>query len=307
MRRLGLLLAAALVLASALLGPPAHAGLGEVPPTSGVVADTVQRTAPERTCNLYGSANGFGMVCTDPSGGSGSRSLVSLLGGKPLPECWDEPAPAGYRGVPRDDPGRYWLRTCLRGLDRNTLVRTGKLSLDFTIDYLPPDAEVLLTPGQEQVIRYFFGSGQIPFPVLSTSPTEAPRVREPITFGLREARTPSITTQGVTMYAVVVQLRVDPGDGSPVITCRGPGELLTAEELTDPARADVDTVCRHSYERSSASAGTGRFERDRYPARVTASWEIRYSSPTGEKVLGTYEKTSVNQIRVTEVQTLVVS
>lgn len=313
---LALLVLTVLTLSLSLQVGPAAAGLRETPPpveeSSGpvtpVVADTTENYATQQTCQMYGSSNGYGMVCTDPGGGSGSRSLVSYLEGQPLPECWDKPAPDGYRGIPRDEPGSYWLRTCLSGLDRTTLLRTGKLELDFTIVYLPPDRQVILTPGQETVIRYFFGSGQIPFPVLGTAPSVTPRAQEPITFGLYEpTSTPPLTTQGVTMYAKVVQLHVDPGDGSPLITCRGPGELLTREELADPARADADTVCKHAYERSSADAGTAGPARDRYPARVTAFWQIRYLTPAGERVLGTYEKTSVNQIRVTEVQTLVVS
>lgn len=312
---LSLLALTALTL-SLQVGPAAAGGLkapqasvaSDATAPAQVVADTGQNQVTEQTCQMYGSSNGYGMVCTDPAGGGGSRSLVSYLEGRPLPECWDEPAPEGYRGAPRDDPGSYWLRTCLRGLDRTTLLRTGKLELGFTIVHLPPGQQVILTPGQETVIRYFFGSGQIPFPVLATSPSVTPRAQEPVTFGLyAPTSTPPLTTQGVTMYAKVVQLQVDPGDGSPLITCRGPGELLTRQQLADPGRADADTVCKHSYERSSADAGTAGPARDRYPARVTAFWQIRYRTAGGERVLGTYEKSSVNQVRVTEVQTLVIS
>ncbi len=149
---------------------------------------------------MYGSSNGYGMVCTDPGGGSGSRSLVSYLEGEPLPECWDKPAPDGYVGIPRDEPGSYWLRTYLSGLNRTTLLRTGKLELAFTIVYLPPGGQVILTPGQDTVIRYFFGSEQ-------TDPLPGARNRRvghppgPGADLYEPTSTPPLTTKGVTMYA----------------------------------------------------------------------------------------------------------
>jgi len=289
---------------------PAGAVPKEAPPGSRIPVNTSEEKASAGTCSMYGSQNGFGMVCSDPNGGRGSRTLVSFLEGKTLAECWDEPPPENFQGEPRDEPGEYWLRTCLAGLDRKTLRRLGALELDFEIVFLPPDEQVILTPGEKVVVRYFFGSGQIPFPVVGVSPTPYPRVGEPLTFGLLgPTRTPELTTAGVTMYAEAVQLRVEPADGSPgIIVCRGPGELLAAEQIDDPARREADTVCLHTFERTSAGAGHIGMHRDRYRVKVNASWQIRYRVGDGpEQVLGTYEKSSVNQIRVTEVQTLVVS
>lgn len=300
-------------LALVLSAAPAGAVPSEVPPDSRIPVNTDEAQASAGTCRMYGSQNGYGMVCSDPSGGAGSRSLVSYLEGRELPQCWEEQPPENFQGEPRDEPGQYWLRTCLTGLDRKTLRRLGALELDFEIVFLPPGEEVLIEEGsgEDIVIRYFFGNGQIPFPVVGVSPTPYPRVGEPVTFGLLgDTRTPELTTAGVTMYAEAVQLRVETADGSGdgIVTCRGPGELLTAEEIDDPARRDADTVCLHTFERTSAGAGHIGMHRDRYRVKVNASWQIRYRVGDGpEQVLGTYEKSSINQIRVTEVQTLVVS
>lgn len=299
---------ALLITWSASAGASSVSGGDPAPAATPPAVDPVQRVASARTCTMYGSANGFGMVCSDGSGGTGLGSLLALLGGRPLPGCWDDPAPDGFSPPqPQSGPGGWWLQTCLHGLDPVTLTRTGPLSLDFAFAYLPPGGQVQLTAGQRSVIDYFYGQGQIPFPVLATSPTSSPRVNEPVSFRVLDTSTPHVNTGGVEMYAQVVGLQIDPGDGTDPIYCTGPGRDLTADQLADNTLVAAPDVCAHTYQRSSYRAGQVGDIADRYPVTATAYWQIRYLDDTGEHVLGTYTKQALNALRVTEIQTLIVT
>ena len=90
------------------------------------------------------------------------------------------------------------------------------------------------------------------------------------------------------------------------VDCSGGGLARTAQELDEGDPRDT-RVCRHAYDRSSDEAGAGT-RGDRFPARVTAYWQVFVDDCNGPVPFrDAYEKTSTNLVRVTEVQTLVVS
>ena len=69
----------------------------------------------------------------------------------------------------------------------------------------------------------------------------------------------------------------------------------------------VPGVCRSRYERSSDEAGGGQSP-DRYPVRVGAFWQEHFDRGDGPQPLQRpHEKPTTQQVRVTDVQTLVVS
>lgn len=262
-------------------------------------------------CRAYGSASGFGIACAGP-GGSGT-SLRDYLG-HDLPECWDEDPPATFV-PPRTIPGaRWWLHVCLSGLDLHTLdVRPGGLSLAYGYVPLVPGVEHHLTVEERYVVDRLLVQGQvpIPFPRVRVSPSSSPRVGEVVAFSLDGATTAGpLTRGGISMTARVVSLMVEPlGEGGPRTTCTGAGRPIDTAEVQraggDPAALGAD-VCAWRYDRSSYRAGVGDAP-DRYPVRVTASWAITYTRGADSGVLGPFDTSAVNQVRVAEVQTLVVS
>lgn len=327
--------AGALVCLLPLLAAPAVAGGygkpgGAGPPksTSAPQRDKATSTTSGQSCSLYGSSAGFGMVCSGAAGGKTLAQLFSEAGIDTSDEfCWDDPdLPDGFEPEKqRSGPGRWWLHTCL-SFERKIVSRT-TTNLTYEYHFHEPGTEKELSDAQEAVIELVTGRGQIPFLQVQTSPISSPRVKQPIAFSMLcdsrvvcNASAGTVVTRrlkvgGVDMWAELVHLRVLPeGAARPekVVDCARAGKPQTAEQLDEGDRDDP-TVCRYEYERSSNSAGGGT-SGDRYPARVTAYWRIFVDEGNGPRPLrngdedaSTYEKSTTNQIRVTEVQTLVVS
>lgn len=322
-----------IVLTVGLAAPPASAGETDTgPPTApasqpGPVTETVSPT-PARTCTMYGSASGYGMVCSDARGGA---TLAQLLEGYGVPTsgtfCWDDPdLPDGFEPPsPTSGPGRWWLHTCLSF--EADIVERSRARLTYEYLFLAPGDEDELTDQQQQGVELVTGRGQIPFLQVQTSPVSSPRVEQDVAFHMlcaagltctdlgdrQRITTPPLVVgvgaNSVTMYAELVHLKVVPeGAARPerAVDCVGAGLPRTAQQLDDQA-GDLPGVCRYRYERSSKDAGGGT-SGDRYPARVTAFWQIFYDAGDGpQRLRMPYEKTTTNQIRVTEVQTLIVS
>ena len=310
----------ALAAGAVLLAPvPSAQALDVRAPAAGSGAPA---TASQGSCSLYGSPRGFGMVCSPATGSGGS--LRDLLDGKPLTGCWNERTPDGFTAKDPEDGGRWFQRICLEGVDLQTLQRTGgpvKLVYNYEI-VEAGEPVVTLTAGEEDVVQSFVGRRQIAFPALSISPASFPRVGQISSFYLNSNALPDRTRtldlirgQGagqVTMYAKVIGLTVDPGDGGKLATCEGPGQPRSANQMLEQPVEKV--VCAHTYERSSADPDAAiNGDRDRYRATATATWEIRYfggpddGNDDNDRILTTIEKAAVNLIRVTEIQTLVVS
>lgn len=327
--------AMATALFAGLLAGPAQASHGgsfeptpnQAPPSTSAAQYGTAEPTPTRTCRMYGSASGYGMLCSDGPGGAGLTLAALLLTAgldfSTMDEfCWDDPnLPDRFQpDTPQSGPGEWWLHTCL-SFDGNVVSRTtARLAYEF--DFHAPDTERELTADEERVLDSITGRGQIPFLQVQTSPISSPRVGQDVAFSMLcdpkvrcsggQIATPPLTVGGVTMHAELVHLRVLPeGAARPEkeINCVGAGRWFATAEALDQHPDGDPTVCRYRYERSSKDAGGGA-SGDRYPAVVTAFWQIYYDQGDGiKRKLGAlpYEKTTTNQIRVTEVQTLVVS
>ena len=323
-----------LLLAVSMAAPAAAGGDGnfESPPRSEPATQTapVRGTAkpasqPATTCRIYGSSSGFGMLCSGASVGKTLAQLLDEAGIDVTDEyCWDDrDLPDGFEppdSKRADGPGRWYLHTCL-SFEGDVVRDNARLSYEF--DFHAPGEEDELKGREKEIIELVTGRGQIPYLQLQATPISSPRVDQDIAFSMlcddkvicsntsagREVRTPAIDVGGVTMFAELVHLKVLPeGAARPddKVSCVGAGLPRTAEQL-DATDDDDPRVCRWRYDRSSNDAGGGD-RGDRYPAKVTAYWQIYYDEGNGPRTLGKpYEKTTVNQIRVTEVQTLVVS
>ncbi len=322
------MLAATLTLATGLTvftsARPASAGDGALagtsPPSTTGAAQFVTASpgsSPTSTCQLYGSASGFGLLCSSSAAGQTLAELLHAAGiATDRKFCWDDPnLPDGFAPDPTAAPGAWWLHTCLV-FEGAVLRENAKLTYEFV--HLAPGTEHLLTGGQKAAVDSVTGRGQIPFLQVQSSPISSPRVHQDVAFSLLcddrvicdattgRFVTPTLAVSGVRMHAELIHLRVLPeGADQPGSTdCTGAGLPSTAVELDstgpDPA------VCRWRYDRSSLGAGGG-VSGDRYPATVTAYWQIFFDTGKGDTALGLpYEKTTVTSVRVTEVQTLVV-
>lgn len=322
------MLAAGPVAAAPFDDPPRKPPKSASGPQRGTAAPAA---APTQSCSIYGSSSGFGLLCSGAGVGKTLAQLFRDADINPDKEfCWDGSSAVGGQGdpglpdgfepdKPESGPGQWWLHTCLT-FDGAVLKSNARLTYEF--HFHKPGEERELTDKERPVITKVTGRGQIPFLQVQTSPVSSPRVEQDVAFSLLcdtrkvvcdsssgSIATPKLQVGGVVMFAELAHLRVLPEGPSAqekVVDCVGAGIPQTAEQLDAGSVEDV-RVCRHRYERSSNDAGGGS-SNDRYPARVTAYWQIYVEDKDGLRPFGdTYEKTTVQQIRVTEVQTLVVS
>jgi hypothetical protein len=302
-------MAAALAAATGL-APAASAGQG---------MNTLQATSPEvtgpvtktvKTCRLYANETAFGMRCgTVTVDGS---TIREILNGDPLPTCWHEPLPVGLsdeygelegQKEAHGDSGAYWLKTCLKGIDPETLRVHGKVTFTEEVVWVPDGAEVVgLTDNQRTLVAIEAREARIPLPTVATTPTVRPRVMRDVAFSVVndvQAGPVSYSNGGTTveMRARLVHLRIVPAQGASAVSCPGAGvEVTTGDTPTTRPEA-----CWWRYARSSA-AQPGRT----YEVRAIASWTVEYSAGGAWTPLAMIEKQQVTLQPVTEVQTMVV-
>jgi len=84
--------------------------------------------------------------------------------------------------------------------------------------------------------------------------------------------TPTGGTVWATTTATPARLRLDPGDGSPVVECAGPGEPWT-EGFGDEATSE----CSHVFQHSSLMAPDGAAFR----GSLSIEWDVSWTSSTG--------------------------
>ena len=339
--RAGVVLLTAVALLTGGLTVPASAGpggaFGSAPSSPPPVTRETQRktvtpkaggsssTRPADTCNVYASSSGFGVICSS-SGKGLTLAAQAAAAGIDLRQafCWDDPdLPDGFdplgQGPPPAGPGRWFLHTCL---EFDGAVVTNNARVTYEYRFVRAGDERDLTGAERAFVTRVLGRGQIPYLQAQTSPISSPRVDQDVAFSMLCAakveceeradglhiETPRLDVGGVVMHAALVHLRVDPtGTGSAdAVDCAFAGLPVDAAEL-DAADPDDLRICRYAYERSSNAAGAGAGG-DRYPAKVTAYWQVFVDDGTGPRPFAAaYEKSSTQLIRVTEIQTLVVS
>ncbi|MBC7372712.1 MAG: hypothetical protein H7323_01810 [Frankiales bacterium] len=282
-------------------------------------------TAPADTCSVYASSSGFGMLCSTSGAGQTLATQASLAGidlGKAF--CWDDPdLPDGFdpsgQGAQPPGPGRWWLYTCL-SFDGAIVKDNARVSYEYR--YRRDGEERRLSAPEQAFVTRVLGRGQIPYLQVQASPISSPRVGQDVAFSMLcspkvvcserpdgfHIETPRIDVGGVVMHAELVHLRVLPaGEGQPdTVDCAFAGLAVEADEL-DAAKTNDPRICRYTYDRSSNGAGAGT-RGDRYAANVSAYWRVFVDDGTGPRPFASaYKKSSTHLIRVTEVQTLVVS
>jgi hypothetical protein len=265
-----------------------------------------------KTCRLYASDLGFGMLCNRITGGG--LSIRQILGGEPLPGCWQEELPADLQSeyaalqaerIRSGSQGAFWLQTCLHGIDPKTLRVTGEVTFTEEVVWINDgDPVVRLTPGQARLVTIERHEATIPLPTVVTSPTVRPRVDQDVAFRVVNDNQvgPLLFNQPgvgpVQMRARLIHLQVTPQPGAAAVNCPGTGVQVTATDTP----ASRPQACWTKYTRSSA-AQPGQT----YAVQAVTSWTVEYSTGGGPwQALATVEKRQTSLQPVTEVQTVVV-
>lgn len=311
-RRIGAVLAAAgLVLATAV---PAQAGLND-PPTrpgedtvpwddNGSVRIKTHQTGGGSACTFIASPNSIGGICVRASAFDGP-TIEEVLGGDPLPECWDEKLTdeelADINLAHGEGTSWYWHR-CLRGIDPETL-EIDPEGLYFQIGIWPiaddsPDL-VSLTPNQQAFVDRFVDRGNVPRPLLVASPSPVPWVNDDVAFfnfGDDEVSL-NLAQPGVAMRGKITEIKVFPeGPDGPVVTCPGSGIQVDADDTPQT----VPDACWHAYEQSSL----GR-EGDHFEANIYAKWQVDIRINGQWEPFHEFTKGAPSMVQVNEVQAVV--
>jgi hypothetical protein len=322
----------------------ASAGLGWTPPPGPHPPKSPTPSPPSSSgqgssrdvdnCHLYGGPEGFGLSCGTRSGAKGD-SVAEILGGDPVPACWDEAASAqdvANLGVTDTTDFDYYWRWCLTGVNPKTKTVTGKgIGFTRTFTWLPKGTKdcaplgkrypiaaacrIGLTQRQRELVDMQARDTMIPSPAVVAKPA-AVRVRVSVAFvdddavtdkaiswDGHEATVGPIAAGAVQMRALLLGYRIDPtGTGQDAFDCPGFGRVVPPDGAT-PATAPAACWYRTGYAHSSARQ-TG----EAYPVTVTATWVIQYDAGGGWQPLGDpFDKTQQTPLRVSEIQTLVIN
>jgi hypothetical protein len=239
-------------------------------------------------------------------------SIKEILDGDPVPTCWHEPMTQAEKDALslQDEPGPdgytwYWKR-CLTGVGKDGKVQPGGIGFTESWDPVPndpvkfKDAFLELTVNQAKLIQVESRDGQIPYPVAGTSPSAVPRVNQHIAFFDGTDHEVTVSVGAVLMRARVESLTVHPeGEGGPVLECQGPGVKVEAGD-TPASKPDA---CWYQYKKSSAGEPEQMFA-----VPIEAHWGVDIRRANGSWVhFNDFTKKSVTQLRVTEIQALVVN
>ena len=209
-----------------------------------------------------------------------SQTKSDTAGGYATQAQFDSGAP------PTDGLGGWVTRTCSNGT--------------MSMAWVP--AESLAEP-VEDLARSATNRLPLPLPAPKFNPSRpssagpSTLVAIPTWFWMDSWRPVSQRTQAGGVWAEVVAAPVeatwDPGDGSPVVRCAGPG--------TAWAPSAKDSPCEHTYVRSSAGQ-----PRNAYTARVIVTWRVTWTGSGGRSgTLPLMERQTTFPIAVAERQTVV--
>jgi hypothetical protein len=290
-------------------------------PTTTASADTITRG--DRVCAMYVNSVGFGAFCSSgqayiPGKTPPPPTWKEKLGNNVFIPCRDFDIPAGiHLGPP--PPGKSWvLRVTIEDYDLNTYNGGNKVHLERAIVPVSEDERehCRKMPYMDSFWATF--ASTYPPPALQVKPTYMPRVNIPAYFSLTRDSSMILKndpTKGpldsayydpshnLTMRGLVTQMKVDPGDGSPPITCAmGVGKLDDNydgyDEKSDPFHQM--STCSHKYTKSSASQPDGM-----YTVKLTITWTVSYwtGGPNWNPV-GTATINAVQRLPVQEVEAI---
>jgi hypothetical protein len=249
------------------------------------------------------------------SGSSAHLSVKQILGGDPVPTCWDVPLTDAelaqletseqYLDLEHFD--YYWHR-CLNGISADYKI-TWPVTVTSQLHPLPKGTPPkTLTDRQGRLIRYYAsGSNDYPIATAVASPSVRVRTNENVAFHAVPDSSDQVAVGGVVMQARITHLTVAPlGPDGPSVGCDGAG--LTVSPSDTPDSTEPGAACWYAFTHSSAGQPD-----DKYPMRVTATWAVRYTTdpaaPWSSWTLlnDNIQVTSTTNQTVNDIQTLIIN
>ncbi len=286
-------------------------------PATTAAADTIQ--TGNTVCSMYVNSTGFGAYCTSGNAylgdGTPPPTWRERLNGRPFVPCRNFPIPDGIH-LPQAPEGKKWvLRVTITDYDLNTYNGGNKAHLERA--YVPVNAEEEAQCPEPDYMDQFWMKfkSTYPTPALVVKPTFTPRVNVPAFFSLTKESSEQYKNTGelsgyydpqhnLTMRGMVVEMKVDPGDGTTPFTC-----LMGTTPADDPDGYDETqdpfhqmNTCKHKYAKSSASQPDGM-----YTVKLTITWEVSYwigKDSGGWHSIGKATVTAVQRLPVQEVQAI---
>ncbi|MGW1342173.1 hypothetical protein ACWCOV_14100 [Kribbella sp. NPDC002412] len=291
-------------------------------PATTAAADTIH--SGNRVCSMYVNSIGFGAYCSSgkyyiPGEGPPPRTWRQKLNGRPFIPCRDFEIPKGIR-LPQAPEGKTWvMRITITDYDLNTYNGGERAHLERA--YIPVnDAERAQCPFPDYMEQFWWRfDSQYPDPILQVKPTFTPRVNVPAYFSLTAESSMVLNnditkgdeldsgffdpTHNLTMRGMVVQLTVDPGDGSEPFECEMGATPIDDADGYDESKDPYNqmSTCKHIYKRSSANQPDGM-----YTVKLTITWEVSYWVGQGDgwQSIGKANVHAVQRLPVQEVQAI---
>ena len=290
-------------------------------PATTASAETIQTGTS--VCSMYVNSIGFGAYCSNGpayiSGGDPPPTWRTRLAGKPFIPCRDFDIPDGIR-LPKAPEGKKWvMRITITDYKLDTYDGGDDAHLERAYVPVGPAEEAQCPfPAYMEPFWHDFRSDYPP-PALVVMPTFTPRVNVPAFFSLTpkssKVEADKQTNPGeysgyidprhnLTMRGLVVEMTVDPGDGTKPFKC---AMGVTPEDDPDGYDETQDpfhqiNTCKHTYERSSANQPD-----DMYTVKLTITWEVSYWVGKGEggwQPIGKANVTAVQRLPVQEAQAI---
>lgn len=262
------------------------------------------QTGNGSACSLIASPNSVGGICLSANGMDGP-TIKEVLDGDPLPECWHEKLTREELDdlsiEHGDGEGWYWRR-CLVGVDPKTFdIEPGGIYFAVGIWYYSDDDPQLveLTPNQVEFIARFVRRGNVPQPMMLTSPSPVPWVNDPVSFynATEDELHVDLAIPGVAMRGRITEMIVYP-EGQPGKAKRCDGSGIQVEEGDTPET--VAGACWYTYEQSSQTA-----KDDTFRGEIHVRWQIDARIDGEWQPFHTFVKSTEGLIQVNEVQALV--
>lgn len=290
-------------------------------PATTAAADTIQ--SGNNVCSMYVNSIGFGAYCS-----SGEAYIPNTnppppppptwrerLNGRPFVPCRDFDIPDGIR-LPKAPEGKTWvMRITITGYDLDTYNGGDEAHLERA--YVPVDeAERAQCPFPPYMAQFWHPfKSTYPEPALQIMPTYTPRVNVPAYFTLTPDSSMATAQDGsqsgyynpgrnLTMRGMVVQLLIDPGDGSAPFKCPTGVTPVDDPDGYDQTKDPYNQInpCKHIYKKSSASQPDGM-----YTVKLTITWEVSYwigKDAGGWHPIGRANVTAVQRLPVQEAQAI---
>ena len=270
-------------------------------------------------CSMYVNSTGFGAYCSGGRHYPGGRiptwrerladnqAATNSFG--PFIPCRDFPIPQGVELPPPPDGKTWSLRIWI--VDYNLDQPSGGSRVHLEREIVPV-SEAERNHCREMAYMDMFWNqfhSTYPTPVLIVKPTYTPRVNVPAYFSLTPESSTVLREQAIRyngfdyirLRALVVRMRLDPGDGSRPFDC-----LMGADPIDEDGYDESQdpfhqlSTCKHVYKRSSASQQQGM-----YSVKMTLTWEVSFwEQNVGWQPIGTAEVNAVQRLPVQEVHAI---